>query len=229
MMTMGQTIGQRRRALNMTQEALANILGVSNQAVSKWESDQCYPDIELLPKLADRFGISIDQLFGREPVQIGQAEEKYVEGLPWPDDGTLRAVVYKGHKLLANMRAARDMTFTFHGEPVNVEPAFNILCEAVGGNVWAGRSVNCGNVEGNVEAAGSVNCDQVGGDVECGSSVTIQGSVQGGVEAGTTVTCGDVGGDVEAGASVTCGSVGGDVEAGGKVICQFIHGGRNEL
>ena len=39
MMTMGQTIGQRRRALNMTQEALANILGVSNQAVSKWESE----------------------------------------------------------------------------------------------------------------------------------------------------------------------------------------------
>jgi len=220
MMTMGQTIGQRRRALNMTQEALANILGVSNQAVSKWESDQCYPDIELLPKLADQFGITIDQLFGREPEQIAPVEAKYVEGLPWPDDNTLRAVVYKGRKLLANMRACRDMTFTFCGEPVNVESAFNLRCEAVGGNVSAGGSVTCGDVAGDVEAAGSVNCNRVEGDVECGSCATIQGSVEGSVEAGATVTCGDVGGDVEAGASVTCGDVGGGVEAGGKVTCQ---------
>ncbi len=224
MMTMGQTIGQRRRALNMTQEALANILGVSNQAVSKWESGQCYPDIELLPKLADQFGITIDQLFGREPEPIAPLQTQRVEGLPWPDDNTLRAVVYKGHELLAHMGACKDMTFTFYGEPVNVESAFNLRCEAVGGNVCAGRGVTCGDVAGDVEAAGSVNCNQVEGDVECGSSATIQGSVGGDVESGTTVTCGDVGGDVEAGAGVTCGDVGGDVVAGGRVVCQSIGG-----
>ncbi len=223
MMTMGQTIGQRRRAMNMTQEALANILGVSNQAVSKWESDQCYPDIELLPKLADQFGITIDQLFGREPVQIAPMKTKYVDGLPWPDDGTLRAVVYKGHELLAHMGACKDMTFTFYGEPVNVASAFNLRCEAVGGNVSAGGSVTCDSVEGNVEAGGSVNCNQVDGNVEAGGSVTVKGSVEGSVDAGATVTCGDVSGDVDAGATVTCGNVGGDVEAGLKVICQSMH------
>ncbi len=55
----------------MTQERLANIAHVSAQAVSKWENDQSYPDILLLPVLADTFGVTIDELLGRvaaEPV-----------------------------------------------------------------------------------------------------------------------------------------------------------------
>ena len=42
-------------------------LGVTNQSVSKWESAQCCPNISLIPKLADIFEISIDELFGNEP------------------------------------------------------------------------------------------------------------------------------------------------------------------
>ena len=51
-LTMGTRISARRRDKGLTQEALANILGVSNQAVSKWEGDICCPDIALLPLLA---------------------------------------------------------------------------------------------------------------------------------------------------------------------------------
>lgn len=53
-----------RKQNNMTQEDLAKALGVSNQAVSKWESAQCYPDIQLLPELSKIFNVSVDTLMG---------------------------------------------------------------------------------------------------------------------------------------------------------------------
>jgi transcriptional regulator with XRE-family HTH domain len=62
----GSTILKLRKEKNITQEELAQILGVTNQAVSKWERCGGSPDIELLPLIADYFGISIDELFGRE-------------------------------------------------------------------------------------------------------------------------------------------------------------------
>ena len=51
-----------RKKAGITQEDLANKLNVSNQAVSKWESGKCCPDIELLPELSSLFEISIDEL-----------------------------------------------------------------------------------------------------------------------------------------------------------------------
>ena len=53
-----------RNQQGLTQEELAQKLGVTNQTVSKWESAQCCPDISLLPKLAAIFDKSIDELFG---------------------------------------------------------------------------------------------------------------------------------------------------------------------
>ena len=53
-----------RRGKGITQEALAKHLGVTNQTVSKWESGQCFPDIQLLPEIADFFGVSADELLG---------------------------------------------------------------------------------------------------------------------------------------------------------------------
>ncbi len=61
----GDRLACYRRRTGMTQDALAARLGVSAQAVSKWERAVCCPDISLLPALADTFGISIDLLFGR--------------------------------------------------------------------------------------------------------------------------------------------------------------------
>ena len=64
-MTLGSRIAQYRKNGGMTQESLARKLGVTNQAVSKWENGGV-PDTELLPKIADYFNVSIDELFGRE-------------------------------------------------------------------------------------------------------------------------------------------------------------------
>lgn len=63
----GKTIALKRKEKGITQEELANYLGVSKPAVSKWESGQSYPDIMLLPVLASYFDITIDQLIGYEP------------------------------------------------------------------------------------------------------------------------------------------------------------------
>lgn len=56
-----------RKQKNMTQEELATALGVSGQAVSKWESAQCCPDITLITKIADIFEVSIDELMDHKP------------------------------------------------------------------------------------------------------------------------------------------------------------------
>lgn len=63
-MTIGMNIKRLRQNKDVTQEQLGDVLGISGQAVSKWENDSALPDILLLPKLADYFGISIDELMG---------------------------------------------------------------------------------------------------------------------------------------------------------------------
>lgn len=60
--TIGQRISEARRRLKLTQENMAESLGVSAQAVSKWENDISCPDIALLPELAKILGMTTDEL-----------------------------------------------------------------------------------------------------------------------------------------------------------------------
>ena len=59
----GQNLRAYRKRCGCTQQALAKALGVTAQAVSRWERGNCYPDLLLLPKIAAYFDISIDRLF----------------------------------------------------------------------------------------------------------------------------------------------------------------------
>lgn len=72
--TLGKRIVMSRKRLGLTQDALAELLGVTAQAVSKWENDQSCPDITMLPKLAEVFGISTDELLGLEKKETRMAE-----------------------------------------------------------------------------------------------------------------------------------------------------------
>ena len=62
-----RTILNKRKEKGITQDELANYIGVSKASVSKWETGQSYPDITFLPQLAAYFNISIDDLMGYEP------------------------------------------------------------------------------------------------------------------------------------------------------------------
>lgn len=55
-----------RKQKNLTQEQIAETLGVSCQAISKWETNSSFPDISLLPIIADFFGVSVDYLLGHD-------------------------------------------------------------------------------------------------------------------------------------------------------------------
>lgn len=61
---LGEQIKAFRRRDGRTQEELATALGVTAQAVSRWEKGICYPDMELMPSMANYFGVAIDELFG---------------------------------------------------------------------------------------------------------------------------------------------------------------------
>lgn len=218
-MMLGKRIAQYRKEQGLTQEVLAQELGVTNQAVSKWELDQSCPDIQLLPQLADIFGITVDELFGRE----AKKQESVSADVDWPEDGVLRVVVYEGRKLICGGEAAEDFKLKYEADVKEILSAVNITCGDVKGDVWANLSVNCTEVGGDVDAGTSVNCGNIDGSVDAGTNVNC-GNIGGDVDAGTSVNCGNIGGNVDAGASVTCGNVEGDVDAGGNVRCQSIAG-----
>ena len=250
---MGARIARYRKELGLTQEALAHRLGVTNQAVSKWEGDVCCPDIQLLPALADALGLSLDDLFARDtpeppkeerPAEEAKAETApigIVEKLPWANDDSLHAVLYQGHRLLqsesipersgsgllhllAGRRDAQQVVLRFTGTVRDICSDFAVHCEGdVSGSVQAGNAVQCGSVGGDVNAGDGVTCGNVEGSVHAGDGVQCE-CVGGSVSAGDGVTCGDVGGSVRAGDSVTCGSVEGDVSAGESVRCGHVGG-----
>ena len=79
--TLGKRIAALRKEKGMTQEELAEKLGVSPQAISKWENEQSCPDISLLPRLAAIFGVTTDLLLTGEqettpPVQMLPPEKR---------------------------------------------------------------------------------------------------------------------------------------------------------
>lgn len=72
--TLGKRIVSHRKQMGLTQDQLAERLGVTAQAVSKWENDQSCPDITMLPKLAEIFGITTDELLGMETKMVHKAQ-----------------------------------------------------------------------------------------------------------------------------------------------------------
>ena len=110
-MNIGNKIKELRKQRGITQEQLANCIGISFQAVSKWENNIALPDITLAPILANYFGISMDELFDFNQKEIELAVNsianeayKYRESDPEKsrrilEEGLLK---YPGNDILLN-------------------------------------------------------------------------------------------------------------------------------
>lgn len=188
---MGARILRRRKEKGLTQEALANKLGVSNQAVSKWEGDVCCPDLQLLPLLADTLELSLDELFGRESMakaaQKAEADSQILPiaaELPWEDDDAIHAVLFQGHRLLQPKQGSlfrhdkydeirKTVELHFSGTAQDIYSDFSVVCtdSTISGSVRAGDGVTCTDVGGDVTAGDDVTCGNVGGSVQAGDSV----------------------------------------------------------
>lgn len=100
METIGKRIAELRKNNNLKQDELAEVLGVSPQAVSKWENDISCPDIMLLPKLAKILGTTVDELLSgkveAEVSYVPEEERKDIKDMMFrivmnsPDDGKLK-------------------------------------------------------------------------------------------------------------------------------------------
>ncbi len=102
---LGKQIKALRRRDGRTQEDLANALNVTAQAVSRWEKGICYPDMALMPSMANYFGVSIDELFG-----YNNEREKKVEAL---------------------VNKITDMNRQNNGEDVNIEECISLARDAL--------------------------------------------------------------------------------------------------
>jgi len=228
-----------RKEKGLTQEALAQQLGVSFQAVSKWENEQSCPDIALLPLLAEVFEVSVDSLFGREAkeeqaaegpssMQGARREEEWGSNpvfsacmeLPWPDDQTIRGVVCWGRKILSHDRIPKrqfvfdaslpEYTWILRYSPLNVTAKCGLAVE--------------GNIQGGASVGSHMRCNDIGGDVSVGSHMSCRDVLKGGVSAGSHIKCGNVGGNASAGSHIVCGNVGGSADAGNKIECGDVGG-----
>ena len=78
--TLGGMIAELRKENGMTQQELAEKMGITDKAVSKWERNLSYPDIASMPKLAEILGVSVDELLNCRKESEKSEEKK--ENLP---------------------------------------------------------------------------------------------------------------------------------------------------
>lgn len=115
-MTLSQNIKQFRSEKNLTQEQLAAKLGISGQAVSKWETSETYPDGSMLVPLAQALGVSLDRLFGNEIYTMEDVSlriKKLLLHTPTKDRlHTVRDLGWQMEKGLFNCVQSRELTYS---------------------------------------------------------------------------------------------------------------------
>ncbi|MDE5823951.1 MAG: helix-turn-helix domain-containing protein [Lachnospiraceae bacterium] len=232
-MKIAEIIRELRCDKGISQEILADVCGVSMQAVSKWENGQSCPDITFVPLLAEYFGVSIDYLLTGRNHAAENIDNDFVSNLSKQEleDDVLYIIQYRNGKILDKTQwdkerlENKDTTIRIQfadesahlpsGLHVEVWGNADIEAPDVNMNVNAGGNVNCGNVYGNISAGASVNCDVVEGSVSAGNSVNCN-TIESCVSAGNNVSCDTIEGDAAA-ACISCNIIEGDAKAGTQI------------
>ncbi len=202
-------IHKYRKKCGLTQEELAEKLGVSFQAISKWERAKSAPDIFFLPTIADLFGCCIDELFSRDVKK--EIHYDLCSELPWHDDNIVRGVVCVGKKILqVNDELTERFTFEVIGDAKSVQSECSVTINgSVFGRCTAGDKAVIG---------GHLNGGCIAGD-----GITVGGHLNGACNSGADITCGgNFSGDINCSGTV---KVMGDVEAKkikGNVVCNSL-------
>ncbi|MGX7205518.1 helix-turn-helix domain-containing protein [Enterococcus pingfangensis] len=74
-MEIGERLKARRTELNLTQESVAEALGITRQTISNWENGRSYPDIERMVRLSDIYSLSLDELLKGDQKMVKQLQE----------------------------------------------------------------------------------------------------------------------------------------------------------
>ena len=153
-----------RKKNGLSQEQLANKLGVTFQAVSKWENAKAAPDITFLPIMADIFGCYIDELFSREVKT--EIHYDHCAEFPWPDDNTIRIFQTMGKKIIRSQEDKTGIEVIF---PRNCnETTRQYFKVEVFGNIVTDSSIN-----GDVVCHGRIDCNEINGDVNAQGDISL--------------------------------------------------------
>ncbi len=165
-MTIGTNIKQLRQQKNLTQDQVAEKLGVSYQAVSKWENNANTPDIALLPQIANLFGVTIDALFSDSMADYS-ALRPFMK-----DDDVIRVVQMRGSKII-------KVSSVFSPDEPPIEIAFPHDCNdrtqyfkvevyghiisdsSINGDVVCHQSIKCSTINGDVKSEGNIYVNEV--------------------------------------------------------------------
>lgn len=153
----GRFIAKKRKDKNITQSELAELLSITDRAISKWENGNCMPDISLIPKLCNILNITINDLFSGEVVDMKNNEKKLEENLlelakqKEEKDKQLLALEW----VIGYTCSITFLTLIFVASFLEMQPYLRIILIVIGSIIFA---VGVGN---------AIKIEQIAGYYEC--------------------------------------------------------------
>lgn len=241
MLNFSENLKKYRKEVGLSQEELASRMGITAQAVSKWECGLSYPDVTLLLPLSELFGITADEMLrgigsatlceGETVTNDGPEEKESITDHNLEnddilkDDGVLRVVQCLGRRILRadelDSRIYIPLS-TLDNRiyiPLSTEEC---IAEAFKDgrtpefHIFGNANIK-GDVKGNVNSSKTVNCGDVEGNA-CANGSLNCGTVEGNAHASGTLNCDTIEGNASAGGNLIAEVIEGDAKAGGKVI-----------
>ena len=141
MLHIAENLKTLRKSKDMTQEDAAGLLSVSPQSVSKWERGDTYPDITLLPALANLYGTSVDALIGMDRINSEQTKHNFhAKAYDLTRDREYQAAIDLYHEALkhypgdAEFLGGLALVLGLSGDPEKVKQAVELCERALAGH-----------------------------------------------------------------------------------------------